>query len=89
MITATITLPTPVQEHVLPASALVEDGRESIVFVQPNPAKPVYVQRRVVVVRRGHDTVHVYFTVKPGERVVTAGALDLKAALDDLKAEQK
>jgi cobalt-zinc-cadmium efflux system membrane fusion protein len=85
-ITATVVLPT---ELVLPASALVEVGRETIVFIQPDPMKPVYVQRRVVVVRRGHDTAHVRFPWKPGERVVTVGALDLKAALDDLKAERK
>jgi membrane fusion protein, heavy metal efflux system len=85
-ITAKIVLPT---ELVLPASALVEVGRETIVFLQPDPVKPVYVQRRVVVVRRGHDTAHARFPWKPGERVVTVGALDLKAALDDLKAERK
>jgi cobalt-zinc-cadmium efflux system membrane fusion protein len=85
-ITATVVLPT---ELVLPASALVEVGRETIVFIQLDPVKPIYVQRHVVVVRRGHDMAHVRFPWKPGERVVTVGALDLKAALDDLKAERK
>jgi cobalt-zinc-cadmium efflux system membrane fusion protein len=88
-ITATITLPRPVQELVVPTSALVEDGRDTYLFVQPDPTQPVYVQRRVVVVRRGHDTAHVRYPWKSGERVVTTGALDLKAALDDLKAERK
>jgi hypothetical protein len=39
--------------------------------------------------RRGHDTAHVRFSLKPDERIVTAGALDLKAALDDLKATRE
>jgi cobalt-zinc-cadmium efflux system membrane fusion protein len=88
-ITASVTLATPQAELVIPASALVEDGRESFVFVQPDPDKPIYVQRRVTVVRRGQDMAHVRFTLKPGERLVTAGALELKAGLDDLQAQGK
>jgi cobalt-zinc-cadmium efflux system membrane fusion protein len=99
-ITATIVLPGPVVEMVLPASALVEDGRQSYVFVQPDVKKPVYEQRRVLVVRRGQDAVHVRaratgeqepqgaHTLRPGERVITTGALELKALLDDLKASR-
>jgi cobalt-zinc-cadmium efflux system membrane fusion protein len=88
-ITAIVVLPTRRQELVIPTSALVEDGRQTIVFVQPDRAKPEYVQRQVVVVRRGHDKAHVGFLLKTGERIVTTGALDLKAALDDLKAKGK
>jgi cobalt-zinc-cadmium efflux system membrane fusion protein len=88
-ITATVVLPTLVEELVVPTSALVDDGRKFIVFVQPDPTNPVYVQRRVTVVRRGQDKAHVRFPLKTGERVVTAGAVDLKAALDDLKTERK
>jgi hypothetical protein len=52
-----------------------------------------------LVVRRSHDAVHIrtkltpeqerqgFQTVRPGERVITAGALELKAMLDDLKAD--
>ena len=36
-ITATVELPPAAHEVVVPASALVEDGRDSIVFVQPDP----------------------------------------------------
>jgi hypothetical protein len=51
-------------------------------------------------VRRGKDAVHIRArltpdeerrgsqTVRPGEQVITAGALELKAILDDLKAAQ-
>jgi cobalt-zinc-cadmium efflux system membrane fusion protein len=97
-ITAHILLPAAGGEVALPAAAVVEDGRASFVFVQPDARKSFYEQRRVAVVRRGQDLVHVrsrltpeqeregYQAVRPGERVVTSGAVELKAVLDDLKA---
>jgi RND family efflux transporter MFP subunit len=97
-ITATITLPLPAGEVVLPATAVVEDGRQTFVFVQPDAKKPFYEQRRVSVVRRAQEAVPVRFrltaaqqrqgfqAVRPGERIVTAGVLELKAILDGLKA---
>jgi RND family efflux transporter MFP subunit len=88
-VTATVALPTLVRELAIPTSALVESGQETIVFIRSDPTRPVYVQRHVVVVRRGRDTAHVRLELKPGEQVVTAGALDLQAALDDLEAEKK
>jgi cobalt-zinc-cadmium efflux system membrane fusion protein len=99
-ITATITLPPAAGEVVLPAAALVEEGRGTYVFVQPDARRPFYEERRVRVVRRSHDAVHVRSrltaaqerqglqAVRPGERVVTSGALELKALLDDLKARR-
>jgi cobalt-zinc-cadmium efflux system membrane fusion protein len=92
-VTATLHVPASASEVAVPASALVETGRASFVFVQPDPKKLVFVPRRVVVVRRGQDTAHVRAsatpgqkqTLRPGERVVTAGALELHAALDDLR----
>jgi cobalt-zinc-cadmium efflux system membrane fusion protein len=99
-ITASVALPPPTGELVLPARALVEDGRHSFVFVQPNVKQFLYEQRRVAVVRRSQDLVHVrsrliaeqerqgFQTVRPGERVVTAGAIELKAYLEDLKAQE-
>jgi cobalt-zinc-cadmium efflux system membrane fusion protein len=97
-ITATITLPPAAGEVVLPAAAVVEEGRGTFVFVQPDARRSFYEERRVLVVRRSHEAVHVRSrltpaqerrglqAVRPGERVVTAGALELKALLDDLKA---
>jgi cobalt-zinc-cadmium efflux system membrane fusion protein len=97
-ITATITLTPAAGEVVLPAAAVVEDGRQAFVFIQPDARKGFYEQRRVAVVRRGQDVVHVRArlspeqerqglqTLRPGERVVTSGAVELKAVLDDLKA---
>jgi cobalt-zinc-cadmium efflux system membrane fusion protein len=96
-ITAKIVLPRPVAEVVLPSSALVEDDHQTFIFIQVDAKKFAYEQRRVLVVRRGKDAVHVrtrltpeqerqgFQTVRPGEHVVTAGVLELKAILDDLK----
>jgi cobalt-zinc-cadmium efflux system membrane fusion protein len=100
LITASITLPPAAGEVVLPAAAVVEEGGQAFVFVQPDARKPFYEERRVLVVRRSHDAVHVgsrltpaqerqgLQAVRPGERVVTAGAIELKALLDDLKVRQ-
>ncbi len=103
-ITATIEVPPAPEEVEIPTSALVEDGRESIVFVQPDPKQFAYQMRRVTVIRRYHDSVYLQGRargdtppeasaserpsqpVKPGERVVSAGAVELKAALEDLRA---
>ncbi len=99
LITATVVLPPlPVSEVVLPSAALVEEGRHTFVFIQSDAKKFLYEQRHVVVVRRGKDAVHIrarltaeedrqgFQTVRPGEHVVTSGALELKGILDDLKA---
>ena len=57
--TATIELPPPPDEVKIKASALVDDGREAIVFVQPDPGQHEYVLRRVSVMRRQRDWVYV------------------------------
>lgn len=103
-ITATIEIPAASDEVVIPTTALVEDGYDSIVFVQPNPNKPEFTMRRVVVARRQQHEVFVrarltskdklaasstkgvaLSPLHPGELVVTAGALELKAKVEDLR----
>ena len=100
LVTASITLPSGPGELVLPAAAVVEQGRQTFVFVQPDATKHFYERRRVVLLRRGQDVVHLRSrltaeqeeqgcqTVRPGERVVTSGAVEVKAILDDLKANE-
>jgi cobalt-zinc-cadmium efflux system membrane fusion protein len=100
-VTATVNLPAPPNVVALPNSALEEDGAESIIFVQPDPAKPRYVLRRLSVVMRLRDMVYVRSEpqeaerkkgvrgVRPGEHVVTDGVLELKAALEDLQAKAR
>jgi cobalt-zinc-cadmium efflux system membrane fusion protein len=100
-VTATVNLPAPPKVVSLPSSALAEDGAESIVFVQPDPAKLRYVRRRVSVAMRLRDVVYVRSEliaserkkglqeVKPGEVLVTEGVLELQATLEDLQARAK
>ena len=43
----------------VPIGALVEDGKDSIVFVQTDPKEPVYTMRRVEVTDRFDRTAYV------------------------------
>jgi multidrug efflux pump subunit AcrA (membrane-fusion protein) len=90
-----------VRDLVLPASAVVEEGGQNFVFVQPDTKKLFYEQRRVAVVRRGQDIVHLrsrltaeqerqgFQTVRPGELIVTSGVVELKAILSGLKEREE
>jgi cobalt-zinc-cadmium efflux system membrane fusion protein len=51
-VTAVVDVNAPKGVVAIPASALVEDGADSVVFVQPDPKKRVYVMKRVAVVQR-------------------------------------
>jgi cobalt-zinc-cadmium efflux system membrane fusion protein len=91
-ITAIIDLPPEPDVVEIPTRALVEDGEESVVFIQPEAQITRYIMRRVSVVRRNFDRVYVRSRLTPeqkekgleelhvGERVLAAGALELKAA---------
>ena len=92
-ITATIQLPPEADVVEIPTRGLVEDGNESVVLVKVDPKQDRFYRRRVSVVRRYHDVVHLRSRLTPeqkalgfeelheGEWVVSAGALELKAAL--------
>jgi cobalt-zinc-cadmium efflux system membrane fusion protein len=100
-ITATVEIPPTPGEVVIPTTALIEDGQESIVFVQPDPKALRYTLRHVAVARRGRDLVYLrnqltskeekagLKPLQPGELVVTAGALEMRAALKDLQDAAK
>jgi cobalt-zinc-cadmium efflux system membrane fusion protein len=91
-VTATVMLPAPKGVVALPAKALDEDGQSSIIFVQPDPSKPVYSLRRVVVTQRLGDVVYVRDdpgAVKPGDHIVTRSVVELRATLEDLQARKK
>ena len=93
-ITATIELPPEPDVVEIPTRALVEDGNESVVLVKVDPKQDRFYRRRVSVVRRFHDVVHLRSRLTneqknqgleelhEGELVVAAGALELKEALD-------
>jgi cobalt-zinc-cadmium efflux system membrane fusion protein len=90
-VTATVELPPPADEVEVPIGALVEDGKESVLFVQPDPDQLRFERRRVAVARRFADVAYLRLNppaplraVKPDERVLAAGAVLLKDAMDDL-----
>jgi cobalt-zinc-cadmium efflux system membrane fusion protein len=98
-ITASVDLPPPGNEVVLPASALIEKGGENLVFVQTK-ADPVYTQRNVSVSRQVGSNVcfHIVppsgdsqgqvYGLKPGEQVVISGAVELQQTLTHLTASK-
>ncbi|MET0342623.1 MAG: efflux RND transporter periplasmic adaptor subunit [Polyangiales bacterium] len=65
---------------IVPAVAVVRDGSDAVVFVERE--KGSFQRRAVVVGRRTRDEVEVQSGLRPGERVVTTGALLLVNALD-------
>jgi cobalt-zinc-cadmium efflux system membrane fusion protein len=103
--TATLNIPPPNDVVEIPVKALVDDGRQSLVFVQLDPAKHVFTMRRVEVTHRFADSVFVRKTpipkeeqlttneadegllprepLLPGERVLTAGSVELKRVVTD------
>ena len=79
-VTVALRQPASSDELEIPAAALVEDGRESIVFVQPDPDRPRFVLQRVRVLRRTYETVRVAVeaggrSLRSGDRVLTSGAI--------------
>lgn len=102
-ITATIDLPPEPDTVEIPSRALVEDGVESVAFVQSsagNGPEHEYTLRRLSVVRRYHDVIFVRSKLTPeqkragleelhpGERVIAAKALELKAALEEQQSSK-
>jgi len=88
-VNVTVQIPPPKHEVVLPATSVVEDGRQSVVFVQPDPKEPRFLRREVHVLRRFREEIYVKSVngeVQPGDVIVTSGALMLQNALDQLPA---
>ncbi|VTR93645.1 membrane-fusion protein : Membrane-fusion protein OS=Singulisphaera acidiphila (strain ATCC BAA-1392 / DSM 18658 / VKM B-2454 / MOB10) GN=Sinac_6759 PE=4 SV=1: HlyD_2 [Gemmata massiliana] len=86
-VTVTVKIPTSSDEIEVPAEAVVEDGRESSVFVRADSSGDRYVRRPVTVVRRSRDTIAIAARsggLKPGDAVVTSGSLLLGSAFTDL-----
>jgi membrane fusion protein, heavy metal efflux system len=92
-VTATINIPPAANELEIPTGALVEDGHDSIVFVQVPNEKQQFQRRKVTVTRRYQDVVYIRADAagKPGihagDRVVSGGAVLLNEAMGDLPAE--
>ena len=94
-VTVSVAYPAPDSEVELPAEAVIEDGRASVVFVQTGSDRAdvnEYVRRSVVVSRRFRDVIYVKLEqnhVAPGDRVVTSGVLLLHDAFEQLPTSEK
>ena len=66
-VSATVNLPPPPDVVEVPLTALAEDGKQSCVFVQPDPDQPRYTMRRVQVTHRFEKTAYVRSSLKPAE----------------------
>jgi cobalt-zinc-cadmium efflux system membrane fusion protein len=73
----------------IPTAALVEDGRSSVVFVQPDSKVNRFVRHQVRVSRRLHDVTYLQpGSVRDGDRVVIGGALQLNQVLGEAPATE-
>lgn len=68
----------PVQATAIPASAVVDDGTEQVVFVEASGER--FERRPVQLGIRDRDRVQVLAGVAPGERVVSRGAYQVRLA---------
>jgi cobalt-zinc-cadmium efflux system membrane fusion protein len=70
--TATVNIPPPDDVVEIPVDALYDDGKQSVVFIQPDAAKLQFTMRRVQVTHRFDRTVFVRKTPIPKEEQLTA-----------------
>lgn len=70
-ITATVQLPPPADVVEVPMDTIVDDGQQSLVFVQSDLAKPYFTMRRVVLAQRFEKTAFVRSKLAPGEEELT------------------
>jgi membrane fusion protein, heavy metal efflux system len=107
-VTATVNIPPPNDVVEIPTDALVDDGLQSLVMVQPDAAIHQFTMRRVHVTHRFEHTVFVRAAPIPeeerlaageaeegllprealrvGDRVLVAGAVELKAVVLELES---
>ncbi len=90
-VTVKVALPARADELLLPAEALVEDGKESVIFVK-DATQPQHFDRRTVhVIRRTRENVVLRNTadgLQAGQQIVTRGALLLQEALEEQRSEE-
>lgn len=64
----------------IPASAVLWTGERSLVYVKPNPNRPVFEMREVTVGLRSGDNFTVTSGLENGEEIVTNGTFTVDAA---------
>ncbi len=94
-VTTVIELPPTRDEVLIPLTAVLEKGKRSIVFVQPDEQAPQYQRLQVAVARRTPTGVFIRNNVSPEERqsgvqplqadlrVVSSGIVELDAVLSN------
>ncbi len=99
-ITATVQIPPDQGVVEIPAKALIDDGDQSYVFVQPDASELRYTRRRVAVSRRYFDVVFVrshlseeqrsqgFKELHAGERVVSSGISQLEELLQSRQVSE-
>jgi cobalt-zinc-cadmium efflux system membrane fusion protein len=70
-VSATVNLPPPAGVVEVPLTALAEDGKQSFVFVQPDPRRPIYTMRRVRITHRFEKVAFVRSRLTEEERELT------------------
>ncbi len=58
-VSCTVQIPPPQDVVEVPIDAVVEDGKDAIIFVQSDPAKPCYTMRRIQLTHRFEKTAFV------------------------------
>lgn len=71
-VAATVAIPPPAGVVEIPMNALMDDGQQSLVFVETDAAKARYTMRRVQVTNRFDEKVFVRSTPIPKEEQLTA-----------------
>jgi cobalt-zinc-cadmium efflux system membrane fusion protein len=71
-VTVTVNIPPPDDVVEIPADALIDDGKQSLVLVQPDPARPKFTMRRVEVIKRQGGKVRVRSSPIPAEEQLKA-----------------
>jgi cobalt-zinc-cadmium efflux system membrane fusion protein len=73
-VSCTVQLPPPPPGDVveIPMSAIVDDGRQCVVFVQPDASKPHFTMRRVEITHRFDRTAFVRSKLPQGRPALTA-----------------
>ncbi|QVL32373.1 efflux RND transporter periplasmic adaptor subunit [Telmatocola sphagniphila] len=70
-VSATVPVSPPADVVEIPIDALIDDGNQSVVFVQMDPSKPIYTMRRVQVTHRYEKTVFVRSKPFPKDEQLT------------------
>jgi multidrug efflux pump subunit AcrA (membrane-fusion protein) len=75
--TATVSLPPKADLVIVPTSALIDQGDRTVVYVQSPKGLNEFLRRAVEVTERLKSEAFLAGGVRPNEKVVTRGALEL------------